>query len=221
MTTDGPSRRHFLGVLSAGAVALAGCTSGGDSSPGDDTNSDDGPEQRDESPEWPPVLGDPEAEITLEVFEDFNCPHCQDYSTEQFPDVRSEYLDPELIRYEHRDLPIPVHESSWGAASAAREVYRLYGNEAFWAYKSELMSRGAGLSQNAPDIFGDIADQQNLDADAIQEAAESRAHDDSVRADRSRAVEYGVEATPGFVVDGEVVDGLAAAREAIDSKLSE
>lgn len=210
-----PSRRRFLGALSVSTVALAGCSSGGSE------NTGNARDKLDEPPEWPPVLGDPDAEITLEVFEDYNCPHCQSYSTEQFPTVESEYLDPELIRYEFRDLPIPVHPTSWNAASAAREVYRLYGNEAFWTYESSLMSEGGRISEDAPDIFGELADEQNLDAEAIQEAAANRDHDDRVEEDRSRAVEYGVEGTPAFVVDGEVTDGLSDAMETVEAKLSE
>lgn len=216
MTTEGatcrrPSRRLFLGSLAAGTVALAGCSS---------FNSGDGPEKVDEPREWPPVLGDPESQITLEVFEDFNCPHCQEYSTEQLPTVRSEYLDPGLIRYEHRDLPIPVHPTSWNAASAAREVYRLYGNESFWTYSSELMSEGRRIQQDAPDIFGEIANQQNLDGEIIQDAAGTRTHDDGVEADRSRAIEYDVQGTPAFVVDGELSNGLSDAMGTINAKLS-
>ncbi|WP_336327033.1 DsbA family protein [Halovenus sp. HT40] len=209
-----PSRRRFLGSVAAGTVALAGCTGGSETDPAN------GPDTLDEPPEWPPVLGDPDAAVTLEVFEDFNCPHCQDYNTEQFPEIESEYLDSEQIRYVHRDLPF-LHETSWQAVSAVREVYRLYGNEQFWSYKSTLMSEGGRIQQEAPDIFGEIADQQNLDADAIQQAAADREHDAAAREDRSRAEEYGVQGTPAFVVDGELTDDLADARETIDTKLSE
>ncbi|MXR52678.1 thioredoxin domain-containing protein [Halovenus sp. WSH3] len=222
MITDGPdrrpaSRRRFLGAVAAGTVALAGCT--GSSDPGT-SGSGEQRETLSEPPEWPPVLGDPEAAVTLEVFEDFNCPHCQEYSTEQFPEVKSEYLDPGSIRYEHRDLPF-IHATSWQAASAVREVYRLYGGDVFWEYKSKLMESGSQIRNNAPGIFGEIAAQLNLDSEAVREAAANRAHDERVQADRSRAVEYGVEATPGFVVDGSVMSGLADARSTIDSKLSE
>jgi protein-disulfide isomerase len=219
-----PSRRLFLGT--AATVALAGCTSSGsESDPADSENSDDTEENSkieklDEQPEGPPVLGDPDAEITLEVFEDYNCPHCQDYTTEQFPDVRADYLEPGTVRYIPRNLPF-IHETSWQAASAVWEVYELYGTDQFVSYKSALMAEGGRIREDAPGIFGTIADEENLDADAIQQAGANRKHDETIRADRTRASELGVKSTPGFVVDSEVVESLAGARERIDSKRSE
>jgi len=210
-----PSRRVFLGTVATGTVVLAGCAN---NSSEPDPQSDQ--EKLDEPPEGPPTLGDRNGEITLEVFEDFNCPHCQSYHTEAFPDVRSEYLDPERIRYVHRDLPF-IHDSSWQAASAVREVYALYGTEPFWSYASALMQNGGRIRQEAPGIFGELADADGLDADTIQQAASSRTHDDTVQEDRSRADQLGVQGTPAFVVDGELMDGLADAQETIDAKLTE
>lgn len=200
------SRRAFVGAVAVGTAGLAGCTSNGseqNTSPSGDS----------------PVLGDPDAAVTLEVFEDFNCPHCQRYNAEQFPTIKSGYLDPGKIRYVHRDLPF-IHETSWAAASAAREVYLTEGKP-FWSYKSGLMSEGARIQQDAPGIFGEIAEQEGLDADAIQQAGAERANENLVTSDRSRAENLGITATPSFVVDGELMDGLGDARDTIDSKLSE
>lgn len=214
MTTDRrPSRRVFLAGVAAGATALAGCSGG------EDTEADDGPEKLESPPGGPPVLGDPDADITLEVFEDFNCPHCQDYNANGFPEIRSEYLESEQIRYVHRDLPF-IDPTSWQAASAAREVYRSYGTP-FWSYKSSLMSKGEQIHSDAPDVFGDVAEAENLDRELVQQAGANRKHDQRLSEDRARAEEIGVNATPGFVVNGEIMDGLADARETLDAKLSE
>jgi protein-disulfide isomerase len=165
-------------------------------------------------------LGDPDAAITLEVFEDFNCPHCQDYSAEGFSELESAYLDSKQIRYVHRDLPF-IHATSWQAASAAREVYRVYGTEPFFAYISALMSEGRRIRADAPGVFGEVARAEELDGETIQQAGANRVHDDRIREDVTRAEALGVQATPAFVVDGEIMDGLDHAREGIDAKLSE
>ncbi len=214
MTTDRPpSRRVFLAGLAAGATALAGC------SEGEAPEAGSGPEKLESPPDGPPVLGDPDADITLEVFEDFNCPHCQDYNANGFPEIRSAYLDSGQIRYVHRDLPF-IDPTSWQAASAAREVYRSYGTP-FWSYKSALMSEGSQIQNGAPEIFGDVAEAENLDRELIQQAGANRKHDQRLSEDRTRAEDLGIPGTPGFVVDGEVLDSLADARETLDAKLSE
>jgi protein-disulfide isomerase len=206
------SRRAFLAGVATGTVALAGCTGSSD-----DSGGDGGPELLDSAPSGPPVLGDPEAAVTLEVFEDFNCPHCQDYNAEGFPEIRADYLETEQIRYVHRDLPF-IHPTSWQAASAAREAYRSY-REPFWSYKSALMSEGSRIRDDAPDVFGEVADAENLDSERIQQAGANRTHEQRISQDRARAEELGIRGTPGFVVDGEVLAGLADARQTIDQKL--
>jgi len=189
------SRRAFLGAAGAGTVALAGCIAGGGGSSADPTLTDD-----------PPVRGDPDADVTLEVYEDFSCPHCRSYNLQDLPAVAERYLEPGLIRYEHRDFPF-LDDQSWQAANAAREAYREHGDEAFWEYKSQLFVRQNDVGTGAPEIFGDIASNLDLDSETIQAAAEERRHDDILSGDKNRGEEYGVSGTPSFVLDGELVEG--------------
>lgn len=210
------SRRALLGSLGAATVALAGCT---DNSSDDSTDSDDGEQSDgDGSSEEMPIRGDPDAEVTLEVYEDFVCPHCQRYNQEAFPTVRAEYLEPGLVRYEHRDYPF-LAEQSWQAVSAVREVFAVHGNDAFWTYKSALMATGERIQREAPDIFGAVADQEGFDGEAIQTAASERRHDDAAEADKERADELGIGGTPAFVVDGERRSGLDDALQKIDARV--
>lgn len=197
-----PSRRAFLGSIGAGAVVLAGCLGNEVAAGSEDT----------------PVRGDPEADVTLEVYEDFLCPHCQSYNQQTFPAVEEQYLQPGLIRYEHRDFPF-IGEESWQAVSAVREVFDEYGNEQFWPYKKELMAGGGQIESDAPDIFGSIADDLELDSDTIQSAATDRVHDSAAEADKARGESLGITGTPSFVVDGELMDGPQAAFQRIDGEL--
>jgi len=153
-----------------------------------------------------PFLGVADGDVTLEVYEDFACPHCRTYNEELFPDLETAYLESEPVRYEHRNLPIPVKDpESWEAASAARAVFERGGNEDFWAYETALFEHQDQLGADTPALYGDLAADLGLDGGAVQSAAVDRAHDDVVGADRQRGVDAGVESTPSFVIDGEVV----------------
>jgi protein-disulfide isomerase len=222
-----PTRRTLLSGVAVGAVVLAGCAGGDD---GNGNESDGGGDNSNESngnqsaagefagadggvaagaPELDgasvPVLGDPDAPVTLAVYEDFICPHCRRYNEQFLSDITTEYIEPDRIRYEHRTFPVVHERHSWEAASAAREVFEEYGNEAFWAYKSRLFDRQDEVPANVPDLYGEIADEMRLDSDAIQTAATERAHDDDIERDQSRGRERGVGATPTFVVNGDPV----------------
>lgn len=181
------SRRAVLASLGVGTIALAGCLGDGDGA------------------ETSPVLGDPDADVTLEVYTDFACPGCGAYAAGPMDDIKEAYTDPGHIRYEHRDLPIPVADpGSYQAASAAREVLAEYGSDEFWGYKSSLLDRQGEL-QSGPGVLGDIADEMGLDGEAIQSAGVEQAHEDDVDSDHTRAQSLGVGGTPGFVVNDEFI----------------
>jgi len=204
------SRRRALRVAGmATAGLLAGCTGSADedgAGGAEETDTSGGETDTTDERLPAPVKGDPGAAVTLAVFEDYACPHCADYNVEGFPELAAEYVDPGEIRYEHRDLPIPVADpGSFQAANAARAVQDRHGDDAFWMYSTALFERSGEIPGGAPDLFAAIADEQGHDGDAIRAAAVDRDYEATVQADREEAVELGVEATPSFVLDGEIV----------------
>lgn len=185
---DYRSRRAFLGSLGAGTVVLAGCLSSSASGGSENV----------------PIRGDPDASVTLEVYEDFACDFCQDYNEGVFPSIETEYIETEQIRYEHRDFPVVHNEGarqSYQAASAARAVYDSHGNEEFWRYKSLLMAEGDRVGSESPELYGELASELDLDADEIESAASDIAYEDDITADRERGQSANVTGTPSFVLN--------------------
>lgn len=206
------SRRAFLGTTVAGVGGgLAGCL-GSDSIEleGDDV--------------LPvPVLGDSDADVTVMVFEDFTCPACAQFKRQVHPQLVGQYADPGHIRYEHRDLPIPVDEQwAYAVASAARSVHDQAGDEAFFAYAGEIYGyQNAGYSLDA--IETAAADLPvDVDAEAVRADAEDEAYREELEAEAERGADAGVEGTPTVVVNGaEVEPSLSGVTEAIDDELDE
>lgn len=229
----GPTRRRLLaGVGTAATALLAGCGGtggndatggGGDSSP---TATSTGTPF--EEALAPPVKGDADAAVTLEVYEDYACPHCARYNAEGFPELEEAYVSPGEIRYEHRDLPIPVADpGSFRAASAARAVQDAHGDGAFWPYADALFEHSDRIPTDEPDLFARLAEEQGHDPEAVRSAAVERTYRRTVERDRERAIALGAESTPAFALDGEIVaSGFGSAtvdtvRAAIDRALSE
>lgn len=224
------SRRRALAAVGTGAVGfLAGCAGSSGGSGADGT--DDG-ESGDATPAGerltPPVKGDPDSPVTLAVFEDYACPHCANYNTDGLPDLEAAYVDTGEIRYEHRDLPIPVVDpGSFQAANAARAVQDRHGDGSFWTYAATLFERSGDIAAEAPDLFAAIADEQEYDGDAVREAAVDRTYEGTVQGDREEAADLGVEATPSFVLNGEIVasgfgrETIEEVSAAVDGALSE
>jgi len=217
--TSTRTRRRVLAGVAAGTATLAGCLGSLDAN--------EGPPEEELATDYDvPLRGDADGDVTLAVYEDFACPHCRTYNEELRPELEAEYLTAEPVRYEHRDFPIPVRDpESWEAASAARAIYDRSGNDDFWAYAASLFEHQDRLGDETPELYGDLAEELDLDGGAIQTAAVEREYDDIVGADRQRGIDAGVEATPSFVVDGDVVasgsdeETLDTVRAELDARL--
>ena len=201
------TRRAVLaGLSAAGVVGAAGCL-------GDDTP--DVPEYdcdaESESPdlEYRPILGDPDSDVVVQVFEDFTCGVCADFKLDEFPAVREAHIDTEEVRYEHWDFPIPVDED-WAVpvASAARGVGAREGDEAFFAFTGEAYEFHGSYTLDA---IGYAAEEAGADPCAAIADAEDRSYEPALLSDREEGVSIGVQGTPTVFVNGEVVNSNAEA----------
>jgi protein-disulfide isomerase len=192
-------RRRVLGT-GAAALALGGCL--GATGPGETLS--------------PPVAGDPDAAVTVAVYEDFACPHCKTFAEAEFPTIQSEYIDPGTIRYEHHDFPIPVHpRHSWQAANAARSVQARDGD--FWAFTKGLFANQSSLG---PSLYEQLANEQDLNGAGVRSDAVNARYRETVRGDRAGGQDRGVTGTPTVFVDDEQVPASAAEiGAAIDERL--
>lgn len=209
--SDGVRRRRVLSALGTGVFAgAAGCLSGEDSNrdetptgnSGTQSTPDDGTSrQSDLLPE--PSLGPEDAEVTVEVYKDFACPHCASYNESVKPQIASEYVEPGVVRLVHRDFPIPVNDpESWRAASAAREVQVGAGDEAFFAYADSLF---ANQSDFGLDTYAELAEA--VSGERVRSAAEQRRYRDTVEDDRSSGIDREVTGTPTVFVNDAKPDG--------------
>lgn len=229
------TRRALVGAVGAGISALAGCftvsqneSEGGGAGTQTSTATATDTSERDDSGTATsdvellptPVAGDPDAAVTVAVYEDFACPHCQTFNQDVYPDLRSEYVEPGAIRYEHHDLPIPVDETvSWQAPNAARAVQATVGDDAFYEYVHLLFANQRSLG---PNTYEALADEVGADGATVRSAAENRRYDATIQADRQQGIDAGVRGTPTAFVNGELVEAtFDALRSAIDQSQSD
>jgi len=196
------TRRSLLAGIATGAVVSATGCLGGDStaSAAFDCEAVSAPEP---DTAYRPALGDPDAPIRIQVFEDFTCSHCATFATEELPTLRAGPLDAADVRYEHWDFPIPVDEE-WAVpvASAARGVGARQGNEAFFDFAETVYESIGAYSGEA---VGAAAEDVGADPCVTLADLQSETYADVVAADRATGVERGVSGTPTVIINGESV----------------
>ncbi|MFC6865068.1 DsbA family protein [Halomicroarcula sp. GCM10025817] len=201
------TRRDVLAAGVALAGATAGCLTGSS-----DTAESPSPTPTGETLPTP-VAGDPDADVTVAVYEDYACPHCKTYSVEVFPQVEAAFLEDGSVRYEFHDFPIPVDEAvSWQAASAARAVQDEAGDAAFFTYSKRLFENQASLG---PDVYAELTEGIGADGETVRQAAVEERYRPTVAADRQAGIDRGVEGTPTVFVDGDPVEWSRVAFEPI------
>jgi protein-disulfide isomerase len=206
---DRTSRRSFLAVGGAAAVtALAGCSADESGTAGSEI--DDGSR---------PGLGDEAAPVTVTVFEDFSCPHCQRFTLQTTPTIVQQYVEPGDVRYLHADFPIPVDDWSYPAANAGHAVFEEAGNDAFWRFLRSLFEAKIEEQRDySLDVFEEIADEAADVGQAARTAASEGTYRERLDADRRRGENWGVRGTPTVFVDDEQVD-LDGIGDAIERRL--
>ena len=53
-------------------------------------------------------IGNPNAKITVKVFSSLTCPHCANFHENIFESLKNEYIDKDLVRFEHHSFPLDL-----------------------------------------------------------------------------------------------------------------
>lgn len=152
-----------------------------------------------------PVLGAADAPVTIVEFIDYQCPYCQDFAQQTFPQLKANFIDTGRVRYVARDFPLAKHERARPAAIAAacaREQGR------FWEMHEALFA-DAGRLTDAD--FRRHAERLGLDRARFDACRAESRHGGRLDADYAAARAVGVSATPSFLV-GASRDALAQGR---------
>ncbi|WP_243123599.1 DsbA family protein [Thermaerobacter sp. FW80] len=167
-----------------------------------------------------PMLGSPDAPVTVVEFADFKCPYCRDFTLHEFPRFKAAYVDTGKVRFYFINYPF-IGPDSDTAAEALEAVYA-QDPEGAWAFIERVMQRQGPEDQQwaTPEFLVELAREAvpSIDAERLAADLRARRYRDEVEADRAIARQVGVQGTPAIFVDGRFVDdwsfeGLQAAVE--------
>jgi protein-disulfide isomerase len=151
-----------------------------------------------------PRIGTAAAPIQIVEFSDFQCPYCT-RGRDTVKQVVAKYGDKVSVAFRH--FPLPFHAEAHKAAQAA-ECAREKGK--FWEYHDALFDHqqalgAADLVRHAKDI--------GLEGKPFEECLNSARHAARVDADIADGKAAGMSGTPGFYVNGIVLQGALPLEE--------
>ena len=172
-------------------------------------------------PGRPGTLGTADAPVTLEVWEDYQCPVCARYALEVEPSIVSEYVIPGRVRIVHHDISIlgrtspetPTNESTIPAKGAyCANEQDLYWPYAHWIYGNQDGENRGGFRTER---VTDIAVAAGVEEAAFSACIATPEALTSVLDTTQEATDLTINSTPTFRINGgELVRGLLTDRPA-------
>ena len=168
-------------------------------------------------------IGKDSAKVTVKVFSSLTCPHCASFHKNVFEDLKKEYIDKDLVKFEHHSFPLDL------AALNAEIIIRchtdinkefqllgeIYEKQNQWAVGSDInninesikkVGSNSGLSENK---MNDCLNDENSQNQILNERIEAQK-------------KYKIQSTPTIFINDKKYDGkheYKAFKKAIEKNL--
>lgn len=179
------------------------------------------------------TMGDPNAPVKLETWEDFQCPACKNFSEDIEPLLIQNYVATGKVYYVFHHYPFIDDRSASKESDQSANASMCAGEQGrFWDYKSILFANWNGENIGA---FSDrrllaFAEALGLNMDQFEKCFKANTYKAQIDQDLEEGTNLGVNSTPSIFVDGVMVlnanganyvpsyDDIAAAIEAALAK---
>lgn len=152
-----------------------------------------------------PVLGNPNAPVTIIEFSDFRCGFCRKFFTDTLPVIKARYIDTGKAKLVFRDQPVLGQQSQWAAEAA--ECADEQGK--FWPFHDHLYQNSSPGSQR--DDLKKVAEAVKLNIKRFNECFDANKFGSEVQKDLLDGKNVGVTGTPSFVINGRFIVGAKPA----------
>ena len=153
-------------------------------------------------------IGSPDAKITVKVFSSLTCPHCANFHGAIFNKLKIEYIDKNLVRFEHHSFPLDL------AALNAEVILRcntnndikfklldeIYKKQKFWAVGSDI--------NRINDLIKKVGLDFGLKETKMDECLKDNEVQDEILNQRIEATKkYKIESTPTVLINEKKYSG--------------
>ncbi len=155
------------------------------------------------------AMGDPNAPVVIEEFSDFGCGHCANFSKGSGLELANSYVAEGQVYFISRTvgglLGSTVSQALGEAAYCAGD------QEKFWEYHDYIFANQAALysDPNAPvdNYISSFAEALQLDMEAFDACVSGNDYRQQVQQDQIDATRAGINSTPSFLVNGQLLVG--------------
>ncbi len=169
------------------------------------------------------TTGNPNAKVTVKVFSSLTCPHCASFHNSIFNNLKREFIDKGLVKFEHHAFPLDL------AALNAEIIVRCHGDN---DKKFELLDKiyqkqkiwavGSNINK-INDSIKKIGSEINLNNKKMDKCLSDERVQDNILNQRIEAQKkYKIESTPTIIINEKKYTGSMEYKQfkkAIERKL--
>ena len=154
-----------------------------------------------------PIIGSPNAPITIIEFSDFQCPFCARFHIQTLPIIMDEYINEGKVKLVFRDFPIQsIHPNAVLASVAAecaneQEKFKEMHDILFESQKEWSNQETGG----AIELFNQYAREMELKQEQFESCLTSAKYVEEIQKDLNDGRTYGITGTPGFFIGNDEI----------------
>ena len=147
-------------------------------------------------------IGSKDAKITVKVFSSLTCPHCASFHKKIFKDLKKDYIDKGIVKFEHHAFPLDLAalnaEKIVRCASNSNEKFKLLGDiyekQKKWAVGSDINKINETLIKISSELK---LDKKNLKDCLVDEKLQETILNERINAQK----QYNITSTPTIYVN--------------------
>jgi protein-disulfide isomerase len=152
------------------------------------------------------AIGPKDAPVTITEYASMTCPHCAAFNEKVFPQIKSEYIDSNKIRYVFREFPLDIKAAA--GSMLARCIARDDSGKYFAVVDMLFRQQNDWVLKNTTETLMRIGKQAGLSQQAVEDCLKDQALLDKIVADQKYASEVlKVDSTPTFFINGDKIKG--------------
>ncbi len=174
-----------------------------------------------------PFIGNQNAPVTIAEWSDYQCPFCKQFELTTLPQIVQNYVNDGKVKVVFKDFTF-LGPDSMVDAEYARAVWELYPAQfADWRtalFTQEPQENSLSVADNLAFVLKVTGSVSGIDVNKVKAdvAANQATYDAAISADRTEAENFGITATPSFIIGTQVIAGAypyATFQSAIDTEL--
>ncbi len=153
------------------------------------------------------VLGDEDAEVAVVEVSDYGCSHCRDFNLDTAPVLDEQYIETGQVKWVV--VPFALQGQTGAFPTMPSTIAAMCANEqgAFAEYHEALFELQSSPLFNTEAGFLEAAAGVDLDMEAFSSCLNDNSYADTVLENITMVQQAGVNSTPSFFIDGELLAG--------------